>query len=478
MPIHESAGQVVLKGLKSTFVHIKPFPLFCYIMRPAFTLITFLFIIQASAQTTPKKWDLRKCVEYAMKNNISVKQADVQARITALQLKQAQLYQYPTASFNTNIGPQFGRSIDPTTNVYSNNELLSQNYGLQGGVQIFNWGRLKNNIAAQEFNAKAALVDVEKAANDVALNVATYYLQVLAANEQINIVTVQIIQSQTQLDVTRKKVNAGALPELNAVELEAKLATDSSNLIAAQSTFQQNVLQLKGLLNIDAALPFEVETPLIDKIALETLADLEPSSVFQLALANQPTQKSNTLKIKGAEKSVLVSKSSLYPTFSANYSLGTTYNNKAVNFLNGNKIEYLDQVSQNFRQSFGVGLSVPIFNSGTNRINYEQSKLNLQLLKVNEEGANQKLKQDIYTAYTNVVTAVQKFNAGKRQVESNKKAYDFASKRYEVGLLSTLDLITTQNNLSTAKLQQVANQYDYIFKMKLLEFYKGQALKL
>ncbi len=447
-------------------------------MRPLFIVIAFLFVVQLSAQTTLDKWDLKKCVAYAMKNNISVKQADVQSRITALQLKQATLYQYPTASFNTNIGPQFGRSIDPTTNVYTNNELLSQNYGLQGGVQIFNWGRIKNNIAAQEFNAKAALVDIEKAANDVSLNVATYYLQVLAAKEQINITTIQIIQSQRQLDVTRKKVDAGSLPELNAVELEAKLATDSSNLISAQSTYQQNILQLKGLLNLDAAAPFEVETPEVAKIPLETLADMQPESVFQLALNNQPTQKSNTLKIKGAEKSMLAAKSSLYPTLSANYSLGTTYNNKALNFANGNKIAYFDQVSQNFRQNFGVGLSVPIFNSGTNRINYEQSKLNLETYKVNEEQANQKLKLDIYTAYTNVVTAVQKFNAGKRQVESTQKAYDFASKRYDVGLLSTLDLIITQNNLSTAKLQQVVNQYDYIFKMKLLEFYKGQGLKL
>ena len=441
-------------------------------------IITLTFTLHLTAQNNTEKWDLRKCVEYAMKNNISVKQADVQARIAALQLQQSKLFQYPTASFNTNIGPQFGRSIDPTTNIYSNTTLLSQNFGLQGGVQVFNWGRLKNNIAAQEFNAKASLVDVEKAANDVAINVATYYLQVLAAKEQINITAVQIVQTQTQLDVTRKKVDAGALPELNAVELEAKIATDSTNFIAAQASYQQNTLQLKGLLNLDAALPFEVEIPAVDKIAVETLADLEPSSVFALALANQPLQKSNTLKIKAQEKNILTQKSTLYPTFTANYSLGTTYNNKAVNFTNGNKINYFDQVDQNFRQSFGLGLSVPIFNSGTNRINYERSKLDLQTFKVNEEGANQKLKQDIYTAYTNVTTALQKFNAGKRQVESNQKAYDFASKRYEVGLLSTLDLITTQNNLSTAKLQQVANQYDYIFKIKLLEFYKGQALKL
>lgn len=447
-------------------------------MKPAFTLIALAFVLQLTAQTTTEKWDLRKCVDYAMKNNISVKQADVQARISALQLKQAQLYQYPTASFSTSIGPQFGRSIDPTTNVYTNTELLSQNYGLQGGVQIFNWGRIKNNIAAQEFSAKAALKDVEKAANDVALSVATYYLQILASKEQVNIVAVQIQQTQSQLDVTRKKVAAGSLPELNALELEAKLATDSSNYIAAQSSFQQNVLQLKALLTLDAASPFEVEIPAVEKIPLEPLMELQPESVYKLAINNQPNILSNQLRIKSIEKSLLASKANLYPTIGTSYSIGSTYNNKAVNFLNGNKIQYFDQLSQNFRQSVGVGISVPIFNSGTNKINYEQSKLNLSGAKVTEEQIEQKLKQDIYTAYTNVINALQKFNAGKRQVESNQKALDFATKRYEVGLLSTIDLITIQNNLATAQFQQISNQYDYVFKMKLLEFYKGQGLKL
>lgn len=475
-------------------------------MKPAFTLIALAFVLQLTAQTTTEKWDLRKCVDYAMKNNISVKQADVQARISALQLKQAQLYQYPTASFSTNIGPNFGRSIDRSTNTYTNVEQLSQNYSLQGGIQVFNWGRIKNNIAAQEFSAKAALVDIEKAANDVALSVATYYLQILASKEQVNIVAVQIQQTQSQLDVTRKKVAAGSLPELNALELEAKLATDSSNYIAAQSSFQQNILQLKALLAIDAAAPFEVEIPAVEQIPLEPLAELQPENVFALALNNQPTQKSNALKIKGAEKNILATKATLYPSITAGYSLGSVYNNKAneireitptsvasgtvkvnsvdytvfspsYNITYG-KVAYFKQLSQNFGQSVSLGLSVPIFNSGTNRINYEQSKLNLKSLKVTEEQANQKLKQDIYTAYTNVINALQKFNAGKRQVESNQKALDFATKRYEVGLLSTIDLITIQNNLATAQFQQISNQYDYVFKMKLLEFYKGQGLKL
>src|ERR1019366_4297466 len=137
----------------------------------------FILSLQLSAMGQTEKWDLRKCVDYAMKNNISVKQADVQARLAALQLLQAKDYQYPSASFNSNLGPQFGRSIDPTTNQYTTTQLFSQSYSVGGNVQIYSWNRLKNNVAASQFNAKAALVDVERAANDVALNVATYYLQ-------------------------------------------------------------------------------------------------------------------------------------------------------------------------------------------------------------------------------------------------------------------------------------------------------------
>jgi len=457
---------------------MKPFPLFCCTMRVLLALITVTITFSVTAQTNAEKWDLRKCVDYAVKNNISVKQADVQARLSALQMKQAKMFQYPTASFNTNLGPQFGRSIDPTTNIFTNTELFAQSYGVQGGIQVFNWGRIKNNIAAAEFSAKAALVDVEKVTNDISLNVATFYLQVLASKEQMNIASVQIAQTKSQLEITRKRVEAGALPELNAIELEARLANDSSNYINAQSTFQQNVLTLKGVLNIDAALPFEVETPSIEKIPLETLADLQPESVFQMALNNLPTQKSNLLKVKAAEKNILVNKATLYPTISSNYSLGTTYNNKDVNFITGVKTPYFDQINRNFRQNLGIGVSVPIFNSGQNRINYEQSKLNLTSAKVQEEQDNQKLKQDIYTAYNNVINATQKFNASKKSVESSQKAYDFALKRYEVGLLNTLDLITNQNNLLTAKLQLIANQFDYVFRMKLLEFYKGNGMKL
>ena len=133
---------------------------------------------------------------------------------------------------------------------------------------------------------------------------------------------------------------------------------------------------------------------------------------------------------------------------------------------------YSNQLSNNFGQTLGFSLNVPILNNGQYRIAYEQSKLTYKTQLLNKESADLTLKQNIYTAYSNAVSALQKRNAGIKSVESNQKAFDFATKRYELGLLSTIDLLTNQNNLLRAKLQQVSNEYDYIFKMKLLEFYE------
>lgn len=463
------------------------------------------------------KWDLRRCVEYAMKNNVTVRQADIQARIAALQVKQAQLNQYPNANLSSNIGLQLGRSIDPTTNQFTTTQLVYNSFGLNGGVEVFNWGHLKNLRIAAGFSAQAALADIEKSANDIALTVATYYLQALAARQQIDIVQIQIGQTLAQLSVTTNKVNAGALPELNLAQTQAQLATDSSNFITAQATYRQDLLALKGALNLDPATPFQIETPPIETVPLEDIMTLQPESVYLIASQSFPQLRANDLRIKMAQTNIQVARSQMYPSISLGYNLGTNFSNsfKGVDFanpqyngykstglittINGTNynvlqpsVSYADvhrnifnvwngygsQMNQNFRQSIGFSINVPIFNNGSYRINYERSKLDLRSYELQKEQSARQLKLDIYTAYNNALTAMEKFNAGRKSVDAAQKAYDFASKRYEVGLLSTIDLITSQNNLLTAKLQELNSQFEYVFRMKLLEFYKGEGLKL
>ncbi len=470
----------------------------------AILVCTLPFTVKAQ-----EKWGLRKCVDYALKNNITIKQADVQARVAALMLKQSKFNQIPTASFSSGVGVQFGRSIDPTSNQFTTTQFLSQNFSLQGGAEIFNFGRLRNAAAAAGFSAQAALTDVARAQNDISLNVASYYLQVLAAKQQIDISEIQLQQTMAQLEDTKKRVEAGALPELNQAELESQLATDSSNLITAKSTFQQNVLFLKALLNIDAASPFEVDTPPVEQIPVESFADLQPDVVYELASGSQPLQKEDSLKILAQQKSILSSKASMYPSLSGFYSLGSAFNNQAQEVIGSTiinnppigkvnvggtdynvvsnqafventygKTKYFNQLNHNFNQAVGLSISIPIFNNGTARNNYQRSKLSLESLQLQKQQDDQTLKSNIYTAYSNSVAAFEKYNASIKSVMAAQKTYDFASERYKVGLLSTFELITDQNNLLTAKLQLLANHYDYVFKMKVLEFYKGQGIKL
>ena len=487
-------------------------------MRKILILICCTAVIQGHAQRSSDNWDLRHCIEHAIQFNVSIKQADIQARIAALQVKQAKYNVYPTVNGSASTGLRFGRSIDPTTNSFATSQFLYQNFGLNSQVTVYGAGRLKSSQDIAQFNAQAALADVAKASNDVAFNVATFYLQVLAAKEQINISEVQIAQTRNQYDITKKRVDAEVLPELSLAEIEAQLATDSSNYYTSKGNYEQALLSLRALLNLDTDVLFGIETPPVDQIPIESFADLQPDLVYETALKFQPLQKANELRIKSAQKNIQFEKAFLAPTLNFGANLSTNFSNSfkkttgatflgyspitgaepIVNLSNVNyyvqspiyKISQANrglgdiwegwgkQLDNNFGQNVGFTLSVPIYNNRSARINIETAKLNLKSAELRKEQSDLTLRQDIYTAYTNAVTALQKFNAGKKTVESTQKAYEFALKRFDVGLLSSLDLITNQNNVLRAKVQQLTNQYDYVFKMKLLEFYKGKGLKL
>lgn len=487
-------------------------------MRKIFSLLCCLAFLNLNAQNASDNWDLRHCIEHAIEFNISVKQADIQARIAAIQAKQAKYNLLPGVNGSAGTGLRFGRSIDPTTNVFATTQFLYQNFGLNAGVQVYNYGRLKNAAQVAQFNAEAALADAAKAASDISFNVATYYLQVLAAKEQMNISEVQIAESQNQYDITKKKVDAGTLPELNIAQVEAQLATDSSSYYTAKGNYEQALLSLRALLNLDTDVLFGIVTPSADEIPVEPLSELQPESVIELALQYQPQIKANQLRIKAAQKNLLVNKAQYYPTLSVGGNLSTNFSNSfkttsgysflgyspitgAEPIVNISNVNYYvqspiykvttrkrnfgeiwqgwsNQLSNNFGQNIGFTLSIPIFNGYQAKTNYQLAKLNLTNAQLTKDQGILSLRQNIYTAYTNAVTALQKFNAGKKSVTAAQKAYDFALKRYDVGLLSSLDLITTQNNLLRAKVQHLNDEYDYIFKMKLLEFYRGKGLKL
>jgi len=478
-------------------------------------LITFTTSLHAQ---NPTKWDLKTCIEYAIEHNISVQQADIQSRIAKLQADLAKSNQLPTINGSSGMGLRLGRSIDPTTNGFTNTQFLYNNFGLNGGVQIFNAGRLTNAAASSNFSWQASEADKLNAVNDVSLSVATFYLQVLSAIEQTEITKIQIRQTKEQLAATKKRVEVGLLPELNLLELETQLANDSSTYISANANIEQSKMQLKALLNLDASQPFDIQVQSVDDIKLLSFADLQPDYVYNVAAQNLPSVKAADLRVKAASKNELVAKSGFYPSLSFGYNLSSNFSN-VFNYISGynltgistpnattpfvtvsNAKYYIqspvftptttkrnwgniwngwgDQVNNNFGQSFGLQLSIPIFNGNQSKINYQQAKLNYRNANLQKENTNLKLKQDIFTAYNNAVVAFNKLVANQKALAAAEKTFAFATKRYDLGLLGTIELLNNQNNFLKARVNYKAAQYEYVFRIKLLEFYKGESLSL
>ncbi len=454
------------------------------------------------------KWDLRKVVDYAVANNITIKQAAIQASIAGLQYKQSKLGLYPNGNFTASTSFNSGRNQDPTSFALITQSYLNAGLQLQTSVDIFNWYSKRNIILANQWQYEAFKASTDKLKNDISLTVANSYLQILLAREQAYIAQVQLKQTQAQLANTRKLVNAGSLPELNAAELEAQEALDSANFINANGNVVQATLVLKSNMNFDAAAPFEVEVPPVEQIPVENIADLQPDAVYALAIKNLPQQRVNTFKLLSAQKTAEATRGRMYPSLIGFGGLSSNFINtkSPVYFPTGTFINtpyqvkvgtdvynvqtpdytivgkkstpFFTQVDNNFRQQVGLSMSVPIFSGGLLRSNYQRSKLDIRTAELQKDLDNQTIKQDIYQAYNAAIVALEKFNASQKSVTASQRTLDFSQKRYEVGMLGTFELITQQNNFFRAKLQHVLNQFDYVFKMKVLEFYKGQGLKL
>jgi outer membrane protein len=486
-------------------------------MKYIFSFLLISFSLSLSAQE-PTQWDLKTCVEYAIQHNISVQQADVQARLAKLQAELAKSNQLPTINGSGGMGLRLGRSIDPTTNGFTNTQFLYNNFGMNGGVQVFNAGKLRNTVEATNLSWQASEADKQNTSNDISMSVATYYLQVLSAIEQAGIAKIQIEQTKQQLAATQKRVEVGLLPELNLLELETQLANDSSTYITASANIEQSKLSLKALLNLDASKPFDVQVQSVDQIKLQSFADLQPDYVFGVASQNLPGVKAAALRVKAANKNQLAAKANFYPSISFGYNLSSNFSNvfnyvsgynlsgfstpnAASPFVNVNSTKYYiqspvytpvtsqrnwgniwngwsNQLNNNFGQSFGFQMNIPIFNGNQSKISYAQAKLSYRNASLQEENTNLKLKQDIYAAYTNAVVAFNKMAATQKALNSAEKTYEFATKRYDLGLLGTIELLNNQNNFLKAKVNFKSAQYEYVFRIKLLEFYKGEALSL
>lgn len=477
-------------------------------MLKVFTSAIAFMALTVTTNAQDSLWTLQRSVQYAVENNLDIRQSVLNERLTQLQLLQSQLSQLPNGSLSSNVGRSYGRSIDPTTNQFINAGYTFA--GLNGNVDVllFGWFQKRNTITQNRLLTNAAHADVDQMKDDVSLNVATAFLRILLSKEQINISENQLKFSLKQKDQTTAFVNAGRLPELDLAQMQAQVATDSSNYITAIINYQQSLLDMKAIMNFEIAAPFAAVAPDVHNIPVAEIAALDPEQVYAIAKDHFGSVQSRQLQIDAAKKGLAAWQGSLYPQLALSGQFGTNYSSTLKDIENirfkgygpTENIVYVNnqsytvnqptfdfdsrttpfgsQFSNNFRQTVALSLTLPLFNGWSTRTSVNRAKVDVQSKQINMEQTKLKLKQDVYKAYYDAKAAVQKYYAANRAAEASDRAYLYAEKRYELGLMNALELLTTQNNGYKAKSEAISAKYDLLFKLKVIDYYLGKEIKL
>lgn len=463
---------------------------------------------------TEDNWSLQRAVKYALDHNISIQQTALNERLAKLTYQQSIASQLPNINSSAARGRSFGRSVDPTTNQFvSGSSYDFMSLSGNADVLLFGWFQKRNTITANKYSHLAAKADLEQLSNDVSLNVATGYLRALLAEQQILVSEKQVSLSKAQLDQTRKFAESGKVPELNVAQLEAQLSSDSANLIGAYTEYTAALLDIKALLNFDFKTTFNILAPVIDIADLSTNLSMTPEDIYEYAVKNYGTVRSSTLKLKAAERQLWSARGGLLPQLGIGAQLGSNWSSTVKDVTGYNitgyspngsfvaadipgvgltkfdvyqpmvtyttaDVPYGKQLDNNFRQTVSLSLNVPLFNGFQSQLSVRQAKINMFNQQLNKTQAELKLKQDIYKAYNDAKNSLQKYYAAERAALSAQRAFDFAQKRYDLGLTNTIEYLTTQNNLYNASSNMVKAKYDLIFKLKVIDYYLGKELKL
>ena len=433
------------------------------------TLNFELLTLNCSAQTNDasKIWTLQECVDYALKNNVSIKQSELEKQSRTENITSAKGNFLPNVNATASQSYNFGSSIDATGSRVSA-DFSSNNYSLNASVVLFDGFANINTLSQSKINLEVQNANVEKMKNDISLNVVNAYLQILFAKEQINIAQFQVDITQNEVDRISKLVDAGAAPKGDLLNINATLATDQQNLVQAQNTLDISSLRLAQLLQLPDA-TISVQAISLDNPNSAIISNTS-TEIYSKASTSFPEIKAAEWNIKSADKSIRISQANYYPSLTLNYGLSTVYQHRQgfVDFY-----PYGDQLDNNLGHFVGLTLNIPLFNRFQYSTNVSKAKISMEQATYTLESEKIKLRESIQIAYTDAKMASNTYEAALKAVDANQEAFRYAQERFEVGSFNAFDFNQAKNRLFTAQSQQIRAKYDYSFKLKVLEFYYG-----
>jgi outer membrane protein len=468
--------------------------------------LVFVFLFCLSfAQSGKKVYTLKECIEIALQNNLTVKRSALGLRGADITLDQSRYTMLPSLNVSGSGGANFGRSIDPTTNLFIDQQINNANANANASLLLFNAFRVMNTIKQSVNDKAAAENDLTKAKNDVILSVITFYTSVIFNQELLQNAQFQLKTTQQQLERTKKLEQAGSVPLGNVLDLEAQNATNELNLIQRENNYNLSLLQLKQSLQLPASTQMEVEIP---ELSVEDLSlDQTTEQIYDIAKQNLPEIKAAVFRTESANFALKAARGSLYPRLNLNASAFTNYSSAAKIFQNGvvdpsPVIGYLgndqtqvvrsfrpttiggevvekpfsNQISDNIAQSVSIGLTIPVFNAFNARANVLRNKVTKEQAFINLTDVENRLRQAIETAHNDATAAAKTFASSSKAVKAREEAFRMTKQRYDAGASNYVDYQVSENNLFQAKSDQVRAKYDLIFKKKVLDFYQGKPI--
>ncbi len=468
-------------------------------------ILSITLLAMGFSMAAQQAWSLEDCLQYAMENNIQIKQSVLTTEYNENLLKQSKLGQIPNLSGSGGFNQSWGRALDQTTYQYTEDQAFgSYNFGLSSYANLFNGLQVRNTIQQNELNLLASYQDVESVKNEISLSIAAAYLTIMFNQELVSVTESQMEVTGQQVERTKKMVDAGKLARGNYLELKAQLASEELNLVNAENQLSISLLNLQQILDLPIDTAFKVLIPeLADPDENPLVVDAQ--EVYGIAEDIMPTIKSAMLSLESAEKGLAIAKGGRSPQLylSANYNTGYSDVREQVvevgppeqipigETMSGEPVvsypqeipvygayPFLDQVRDNRSSGIGLGLSIPIFNSwsiNTNianaRIMHNRAKLDLQSRKLT-------LYASVHQSYADALAALKKFNATQEALVSMEESFKYTEKKFEVGLVNTVDYNTSKNQLIATQSDLLQAKYDFIFKTKILNFYRGEPITL
>jgi outer membrane protein len=420
-------------------------------------------------------WSLQKCIDYALQNNIQIKQQALNSEYYNNQLGQAKSNRLPNlnAGFQNNMS--FGRTIGPD-NTYLDINSNSTSGNLSTNVTLWNGFTLRNSIKMAEMDLRASLEEMQKAKDDIMLNIAASYLEILFADELMIVAEDLVKITQLQLDRTGKLVEAGSLAKGSLLEIEAQYAREELSVVNAQNRLQLAYLALYQLLELPSTESFKIEKPTLPEIGAN-LTLLNSMDVFKNAVGLRPAVKGAEFKLESARKQLEIAKGSLLPTLSLGGNYYNFYNNKYTDRY-GSKLLFDSQLKSNERYGFGATLNIPIFNRFQAKNGVSNAQIQVENNELQLQNTKNALRKEIEQAYTNALAAFKRYVANQKTVVSSKEAFRYTEEKFNVGMINSVEYNQSKNNLSKAQSDLLQAKYEYIFRTKILAFYNGEIIEL